>query len=274
MSFPTTGATRPGPSLWLAAVAAATLGASFPLLFPGHLGPGFLVIDGVLLAASIALTALALLRSPAPQQTRRLGIILAAAGYALGLLLSLVSNAIQLPRIVGVILVVVAIALVVAGLLRGIGLAPRSLAWLLLLLPAAAFIQFLGYGSTAELAAQLLTGVLSGLIVALPGLLAGRVPAQPAPRTAGAGVASSTDAISPAAAAPASISSPALGYVVAGIGIALVLAGIVWASVVGFYASDVPVLIGFLAVGALLAWIGQRLLKRSKRSVAQRDTEN
>lgn len=72
--------------------------------------------------------------------------------------------------------------------------------------------------------------------------------------------------------------SPIPGYIVAGIGIVLAVIGLIWGVVVGFYESDLPVLLGLLAVGALLAWIGQRMFQSAKRSqveqrIAQRDTE-
>lgn len=68
--------------------------------------------------------------------------------------------------------------------------------------------------------------------------------------------------------------SPFPGYLVAGLGLVLVVIGLIWGVVIGFYASDLPVLIGLLAVGALLAWIGQRMFQSAKRAqVEQRIAE-
>lgn len=66
------------------------------------------------------------------------------------------------------------------------------------------------------------------------------------------------------------------GYVVAGIGIVLVVIGLIWGVVVGFYPGDVPMLLGILAVGAILAWIGDRMIRSAKRAqvekrIAERD---
>lgn len=70
--------------------------------------------------------------------------------------------------------------------------------------------------------------------------------------------------------------SPVPGYIVTGIGLVLAAIGLIWGVVVGFYQSDLPVLLGLLMVGALLAWTGQRMSQSAKRSqveqrIAQRD---
>lgn len=72
--------------------------------------------------------------------------------------------------------------------------------------------------------------------------------------------------------------SPVLGYVLAGIGVVLAAIGLIWGVVVGFYESDLPLLLGLLAVGAGLMWIGQRMSQAAKRSnierrIADRDSK-
>jgi len=64
--------------------------------------------------------------------------------------------------------------------------------------------------------------------------------------------------------------SPVLGYVLIGIGAILAAIGLIWGVVVGFYASDLPLLLGLLAVGAGLLWFGQRLSQAAKRSNVER----
>ncbi|CAH0215337.1 hypothetical protein SRABI121_02833 [Microbacterium sp. Bi121] len=64
--------------------------------------------------------------------------------------------------------------------------------------------------------------------------------------------------------------SPVLGYVLIGIGAVLAAIGLIWGVVVGFYASDLPLLLGLLAVGAGLLWFGQRLSQAAKRSNVER----
>lgn len=68
--------------------------------------------------------------------------------------------------------------------------------------------------------------------------------------------------------------SPTTGYVLTGIGAVLVVIGIIWAVIVGFYPSDLPMLFGLLIVGAILAWVGQRMSQAAKRrALEQRISE-
>ncbi|GAA4531341.1 hypothetical protein GCM10023160_33640 [Brachybacterium paraconglomeratum] len=72
------------------------------------------------------------------------------------------------------------------------------------------------------------------------------------------------------------MSSPTPGYIVCGIGIALIVIGFIWGFVIGYYPSDLPVLLGLLLVGAGMAWGGQRMFQTAKRQntereIAQRD---
>lgn len=73
------------------------------------------------------------------------------------------------------------------------------------------------------------------------------------------------------------MSSKAIGYVVCGTGLALVVAGLIWAAT-GFYAAQAPVLILVLLLGAALAWIGQRTFQKAKEReiqerISARDTD-
>lgn len=68
------------------------------------------------------------------------------------------------------------------------------------------------------------------------------------------------------------------GYLVAGVGLALIAAGAYWGFVVGYYPNELPMLLGLLIAGMLLAWAGQRMLQSVKRHqaelrIAQRDSE-
>lgn len=58
------------------------------------------------------------------------------------------------------------------------------------------------------------------------------------------------------------------GAVLGTIGSVLVVIGLIWGSVIGYYPSDVPVLLCLFAVGIVLAWIGQRLFQSAKRARA------
>ena len=58
------------------------------------------------------------------------------------------------------------------------------------------------------------------------------------------------------------------GAVLATIGVALMLAAIVWMAIIGFYPSQLPITIVMAAVGAVLAWTGQRLYQSAKRETA------
>lgn len=72
---------------------------------------------------------------------------------------------------------------------------------------------------------------------------------------------------------------PALpGYLVAGVGLAILAIGLYWGVVAGFYSNERPLLYGLLGLGALLAWLGDRMLKAAKDSktehrIAERDAQ-
>lgn len=70
--------------------------------------------------------------------------------------------------------------------------------------------------------------------------------------------------------------SPTPGYIVCGIGVVLIVIGLFWGGVIGYYPSDLPLLLGLLLVGAGMAWGGQRMFQTAKRQnaeheIAQRD---
>lgn len=60
------------------------------------------------------------------------------------------------------------------------------------------------------------------------------------------------------------------GALLRGVGVALILAVIVWVSIIGYYQNQLPVIFVLLALGAGLAWYGQRLLHAAKRENALR----
>ena len=69
------------------------------------------------------------------------------------------------------------------------------------------------------------------------------------------------------------------GYLVTGVGVALIVAGLYWGFVTGFYSHELPMLLGLLGVGALLTWIGQRMLESAKKDriehrIAERDAQS
>lgn len=72
--------------------------------------------------------------------------------------------------------------------------------------------------------------------------------------------------------------SPVPGYFVAGIGIVLIGIGFIWGVGIGYYEEDLPMLLGLLVGGAVLALVGQRMFQSAKRrqveqAIAQRDAE-
>jgi len=250
---------HPGRSLWFAIAGAAALGFCFPAQL--------LVLDVVLLIVSLVLTAAVFLGSQTPKQTRAIAMTLTAVGYVVALVLILLSGAHQPPALAA-LAPALSVGLVIAGLLLVLEIPKSSLWWILLLLPAAAFIMFAGGGRTADLVAALLLGVLAGIAVALAAWLARRT-LVPRVAPAAAGAAPSADSPSvQAGGTSAPARSTLAGYVVSGVGVALVLAGIIWASIVGFYARDLPVLIGLLVAGAVLAWVGRVMIRSSKRRPA------
>ena len=69
------------------------------------------------------------------------------------------------------------------------------------------------------------------------------------------------------------------GYLVAGVGVALIAVGLFWGVVIGYTSSEFPVLLGLLGGGALVAWLGQRMLEAAKhdrieRRIAERDAQS
>jgi uncharacterized membrane protein len=63
------------------------------------------------------------------------------------------------------------------------------------------------------------------------------------------------------------------GAVLAIIGVGIMLAAIGWMSIIGFYPDQLPMIFVMAAVGALLAWIGQRMYQSAKRETALRQIE-
>ena len=69
------------------------------------------------------------------------------------------------------------------------------------------------------------------------------------------------------------------GYLVAGVGLALIAVGLYWGVVIGYTSGELPVLLGLLGGGALIAWLGQRMLEAAKhdkieRRIAERDAQS
>lgn len=54
-------------------------------------------------------------------------------------------------------------------------------------------------------------------------------------------------------------------YAAMGIGVVLMLAGIIWGRVIGFYEHQRPIVLAFVIVGAGLALGGERVSKALKR---------
>lgn len=68
------------------------------------------------------------------------------------------------------------------------------------------------------------------------------------------------------------------GAVLASVGVVLLLAAFVWMVIVGYYPSQLPIIIVMVVTGAVLAWLGQRMYQSSKRTnalqrIEQRDAE-
>ena len=62
--------------------------------------------------------------------------------------------------------------------------------------------------------------------------------------------------------------STAPGAALATVGVALLLAGFIWMAIIGYYPNQLPIIVGLLAVGALLAWLGQKMHQSAKRENA------
>lgn len=69
----------------------------------------------------------------------------------------------------------------------------------------------------------------------------------------------------PSAAPPSEVS----GVVVTGVGLVLVAIGLIWGVVIGYYPSDVPVLLGILIAGAITSTVGQRMYQSAKQKQAE-----
>lgn len=72
------------------------------------------------------------------------------------------------------------------------------------------------------------------------------------------------------------MSSKNSGYLLAGVGIALLLWGGIWAAVVGYYPDQLPVILVLIFGGLGLAVIGQRIVKKAREAevhaqIAKRD---
>mgnify|MGYP001090091418 CR=1 FL=1 len=63
-------------------------------------------------------------------------------------------------------------------------------------------------------------------------------------------------------------------YALMVIGGILALSGIVWMSIIGYYPNDIPVILGMLAVGAVMLTIGSKMNERKDDSDAQRALAN
>lgn len=67
---------------------------------------------------------------------------------------------------------------------------------------------------------------------------------------------------------PAEPRSTTPGAALIAVGVILLLIGIVWMTIIGYYPSQLPVIVIIVAVGALLAWLGQRSYQSAKREIA------
>lgn len=69
------------------------------------------------------------------------------------------------------------------------------------------------------------------------------------------------------------LKSPVLGYVFIGVGCVLAGIGVIWGVFIGFYSSDLPLLLGLLVVGLLAMWVGQRITQAAKQDQVRRRIE-
>lgn len=60
------------------------------------------------------------------------------------------------------------------------------------------------------------------------------------------------------------------GAVLTGIGVILTLVAIIWASIIGFYPEQLPVILILVALGVGSGWYGQRIYQAAKRENAIR----
>lgn len=63
------------------------------------------------------------------------------------------------------------------------------------------------------------------------------------------------------------------GMVLIAIGGALLLAALVWMTVIGYYPNQLPTIIVMLGFGAGLAWFGERMYQTAKRETVLRQIE-
>ncbi|TAJ47296.1 MAG: hypothetical protein EPO52_12400 [Herbiconiux sp.] len=72
--------------------------------------------------------------------------------------------------------------------------------------------------------------------------------------------------------------STAPGAALVAVGVILLLIGIIWMAIIGFYPSQLPIILVLLVAGGVLSWAGQRMYQSAKRAnaehrIAQRDDE-
>lgn len=189
LSHTPVSAPRTALAIWLGIAAALTLGLGFSAPFAPLLALNFdmagaaFLVPTVLYVISIGLVVVTLVLSPALKKVRLFGAVFAAVGYGLGILIFIASSATgnaYIPRAAGVIVV----AVVVSGLLLALGAEGRGFVWLLLLLIPLLGTHFLAFGAGGLLIAQILTALVSALVVGLAALSVWRAPALAARRNA------------------------------------------------------------------------------------------
>lgn len=64
--------------------------------------------------------------------------------------------------------------------------------------------------------------------------------------------------------------SHSIGMALMIVGGALLLAALVWMAVIGYYPNQLLIIVVMVAVGAGLAWFGQRIYQNTNRKIASR----
>ncbi|MHA3684072.1 hypothetical protein ACXR2T_09280 [Leucobacter sp. HY1910] len=63
------------------------------------------------------------------------------------------------------------------------------------------------------------------------------------------------------------------GYLIMWCGVALLLWGLAWAVIIGYYPSELPFVLGLLVVGSVGAFVGQKMVQAAKRSNVEQRIE-
>jgi hypothetical protein len=63
------------------------------------------------------------------------------------------------------------------------------------------------------------------------------------------------------------------GAFLTSIGVALLLWALIWMAAIGYYPSELPMIVALAAVGGGLAWFGQRMYQAAKRENALKAIE-